>query len=94
MNMVIKMTNKVLVKVIFPELNISYDVYIPVNELIWKVKRMILKLISDLEKIDVQQRLECIMFNKNTCRFYNNNEIIFDTDIRNGTELILITSVE
>ena len=46
-----KVKNKVLVKVIVPEIDSSYDIFIPVNEIIWKVKRLILKSIKDLTSI-------------------------------------------
>ena len=35
------MNNKVLVKLLVPELNSSFDIFLPVNELIWKIKRML-----------------------------------------------------
>ena len=42
-----KMNNKVLVKVYVPTLDSSYDVFIPVNELVWKANKLIVKSISD-----------------------------------------------
>ena len=35
------MKNKVLIKLILPEWNTTFDVFIPVNELVWKVKKII-----------------------------------------------------
>lgn len=87
------MNNKVLVKLVVPELDYVCDVYIPVNEIIWKIKRMLLKVVSDFTKVDVQKNLECVLMNKNLCTVYNNNDIVIQTDIRNGTELILITNL-
>lgn len=87
------MNNKVLVKLIVPELSYSCDVYLPVNEVVWKIKRMLLKVISDFTKVDVEQNLECILLNKKTCEAYNNNDVIIQTNIRNGTELLLITNL-
>ena len=37
------MNNKVLVKVTVLELGISYDIFLPVNELIWKLKKLMIK---------------------------------------------------
>ena len=45
------MNNKVLVKLLVPELNSSFDIFLPVNELIWKIKKMLVKSISDLTNI-------------------------------------------
>ena len=42
------MKNKVLIKIIFPEVGESFDIFIPVNEQIWKVSRLITKSIFDI----------------------------------------------
>ena len=42
------MMNKVLIKLYIPTLGENYDIYIPVNEMVWKVNRLIVKLISDM----------------------------------------------
>ena len=38
-----KMKNKVLVKIFIPEVDSDFDVYIPVNEIIWKIKKLVSK---------------------------------------------------
>jgi len=83
------MENKVLIKIILPEININYDVFIPVNEIVWKIKLLLIKSLSDLSGINLNNN-EYILINKDNGRIYNNNEIIIDTDIRNTTELFLI----
>ena len=85
------MKNKVLIKLIVPELDATFDVFIPVNELVWKVKKLILKSVSDLDNINISSNLDCILINKDNSKVYNNNEIILETDIRNSSELILIS---
>lgn len=87
------MKNKVLIKLIIPELGTSYDVFIPVNELIWKVKELLLKVVCDLSEINFDKSRECILLNKTNCKIYNNNEIVINTDIRNGTELIFFSKM-
>lgn len=85
------MKNKVLIKLIVPELDATFDVFIPVNELVWKIKKLILKSVSDLDNINISNNLDCILINKDNSKVYNNNEIILETDIRNSSELILIS---
>lgn len=85
------MNNKVLIKIIMPEYDISYDLFIPVNEVIWKLKKLILKSIQDLSGFFVNAKLEYVLINKDNSRIYNSNEIVINTDIRNGTELLLIS---
>lgn len=85
------MKNKVLIKVISPELEQSYDVFIPVNEIIWRINKLIVKSISDLSNSNFDLSLDYILMNKETGRIYRNNEIVIDTDIRNASELIIFS---
>lgn len=84
------MKNKVLIKVIVPELEATYDIFVPVNELVWKVKILIAKAISDINDkvLDIKQNY--VLINKYSSQIYQNNEKIIATDIRNATELILV----
>ena len=87
------MENKVLVKLILPELDTSFDVFIPVNEITWKVKKLLAKAVSDLCNVHTYQNLDFILLNKDNSKIYDNNTIIIDSDIRNGTELLLISKL-
>lgn len=86
------MNNKVLVKLFVPEIDSSFDVFIPVNEVVWKINKMLIKSVSGLSNANIDLKSEYTLLNKITTRIYNNNEIIIETDIRNGTELILISN--
>lgn len=87
------MENKILIKLDVFELDDTFDVFIPVNEVVWKIKAMLAKSVSDLEYIKFDSNEDYILVNKITGQVYNNNEIIIDTDIRNGTELLLTSKV-
>jgi hypothetical protein len=84
------MNNKVLVKIIVPVSGNKYDIFIPVNELVWKINKLIVKAISDIEEGIIDPRNKYIFINKINNKIYESNEIIINTDIRNGTELILL----
>lgn len=83
------MSNKVLIKLTMPTINESFDLFVPVNEIIWKVKKMLIKSISDLTGSELIDSQNYILINKKNSRVYHNNEIIINTDIRNGTELLI-----
>ena len=85
------MNNKVLIKLIVPELDSNFDIFIPVNEVVWKIKKLIIKCISDLSNVNLDVKKEYILINLSNNCIYDNNDIIINTDIRNGTELIFIT---
>lgn len=84
------MVNKVLIKLIVPELDMDFDLFIPVNEVVWKVKKMVAKSVSDIANVNFSAE-NYLLINKDNSRIYNNNEIIINTDIRNVTELILVS---
>ena len=84
------MKNKVLIKIISLEFDTSFDLFIPVNEVVWKIKKMILKSISDLSNVSLSLDSQVLMMNKETSKIYGDNEIIINTDIRNGTELVFL----
>lgn len=85
------MENKVLIKLIVPELDTTFDVFVPVNELIWKITKMLAKSVSDLSDTNFNNNKNYVLINKINTKIYNSNEIVINTDIRNGTELILIS---
>lgn len=81
------MNNKVLIKLIVPELDETYDIFIPVNELVWKVKAMTMKCVSDLNHLPFSPKLDFYLMNKEDGTIYNDNDIIINTNIRNGSEI-------
>ncbi len=85
------MKNKVLVKLVVPELDFSFDIFIPVNEVMWKIKRLIAKAVSDLTGGILNPNTDYTIINKITNKTYNNNDIVYNTDIRNATELIFLS---
>ncbi len=82
--------NKVLVKLYVPMLDESYDVFIPVNEIVWKIKKLLIKSVSDLSDINLDINKNYILINIETGTIYDDNNIIISTDIRNSTSLALI----
>ena len=84
------MKNKVLIKLIVPEIDNVFDLFIPTNELIWKIKKLVIKSINDLIGDSLNMNANYILINKLTGQIYENNITIFNTDIRNATELVLI----
>ena len=85
------MKNNVLVKLIVPEIDSNFDLFIPVNELIWKIKKLMIKSVSDLTGGAIDSAKDYVLINKTSSTIYQNNQIVINTDIRNATELILIS---
>lgn len=85
------MENKVLIKLIVPELDTSFDVFIPVNEFIWRIKKLLMKSVSDLTNTPFSNQLDFVLINKEDSTLYRDNDLIINTDIRNGSELIFLS---
>ena len=85
--MVKTMRNKVLVKVEFIEYNVIFEIFIPVNEIIWKISLLIQKSAADLLGVN-SNKDKYVIINKKTNEVYDVNKIVRETDIRNGTELV------
>ena len=84
------MENKVLVKVYVPMLDESYDIFLPVNDYVWKINKYIVKLISDLSSGVLPIDKNYFIANIDSGMIYDNNTVIINTDIRNSTKLILL----
>ena len=74
------MENKVLIKILFPQLDQSFDLYIPVNELVWKIKILALKSISDLCDVNLSGD-NYIFINKTSGDIYKSNDIITNVHV-------------
>lgn len=81
------MNNKLLIKVEFVEYNVTFEIFIPANELLWKVAMLIEKSSADLLGVQSSGKKYTII-NKKTNEIYDLNLTVKETNIRNGTELI------
>ena len=84
------MKNKVLIRVEVPSLDNSFDLFIPVNELIWRITYLTIKSCYEICGYTFDQNKKCVLINKKTNEIYNPNSTIYDSTIRNGTEIIAV----
>ena len=83
------MEYKILIKLFLPELEQSYEMYIPVNRTVGQVIELMNKVVNDitLNIYPVKEGLQLMNRRDNT--LYDYNELIRNTNIRNGTELVM-----
>ena len=84
------MNDKVLIKLNFIEIDDTFDLFIPVNEVVWKVKKLLIKAVGDITQTNISMNDDYVLMNASSNVIYDNNQIIIDTDIRNATELIML----
>ncbi len=82
--------NKVFIIVEVPLIEQKFEVYIPIGKKIHKVTSILAKAISELSGGHYPIKDDATLYSKVTGRAYNINMTVKDTDIRNGSEVILI----
>jgi len=82
--------NKVFIIVEVPLIEERYEVYIPIGKKIHKVTQILAKPKSELSGDHYPIKNDATLYSKATGKPYNINMTVKDTDIRNGTEVILI----
>lgn len=84
------MEYKVLIKLYIPEIEKNYDVYIPINKTISEVLVLLNRLINNSTNGIYPIKKNICLANRKNSHIYAYDELIRQTDIRNGTELVLI----
>lgn len=82
------MEYKVLIKLFVPEIEETYEMYIPINKSIGEISELLCKLVNDLSKVYPIKKNSSLC-NRHTGIIYEKQAIIRNTDIRNGTQLVI-----
>ena len=84
------MKNKLLVELIVPQIDQKYNLYIPINKKVGNIIVLLNKAISDLTNGVYVGTNKTFLYNRDTGNKYDINQIVINTDIRNGTSLVLM----
>ena len=84
--MIDMLENKVLVNLYVLSIGKSYEIFVPVNEKVGNITRLLNANLFN----DIQAGKNCVLMNTEEGVCYENNQLIRDTSIKNGTKLILI----
>lgn len=83
------MTNKILVTIVVPMIEETYDIYIPVSKTIKTTKKLLVNTIHELSAEHFPKNKDCILMS-NAGIVYKNDLNIKECGIRNGDKIILI----
>ena len=86
---VIIVKNKVLVELVVPDIDEIYNVYLPANRRIGNIILLLKKAITDLTNGVYDNQNDSFLYNVTTGEKYSINSLLRETDIRNGTSLVL-----
>jgi hypothetical protein len=85
------MDDKVLVKLIVPEVDSVYDIYLPINKKMGNIIILLNKAINDITNGSFPIANTNKLYNVRTNEQYDSNILLYNTDIRNGTYLVLVS---
>lgn len=85
------MKNKVFVQLIVPEIDKTFDVYLPVNKKMGDIIILLNQAVSELTFGEIELSNENILYNKSTHERYSSDILLVNTNIRNGSVLVLVS---
>ena len=82
--------NRVLIMLYVPALEKVYDVWIPAHRRVHSIIKLLVKAVNELNDGSFVTNGMPLLYNKMTGNPYDINLTIKETDIRSGTEVVLI----
>lgn len=82
------MEYKILIKLFVPQLEESYELFVPFNKTIGELSLMLCKTINEISKVFPISN-GAMLCNRKNGVIYDKNLQLRNTDIRNGTELLI-----
>ena len=82
--------DKILVKLYVPEIDAEYDVLLPLNKKIYNIIMLLVKAVNEFSGNYYKPTKMPNLYNKLTAENYDVNLTLNDSNIRNGTEIVLI----
>ena len=82
--------NKILVELDIPLIEKSYDLYIPINKTVGTVKKLIEDALVEITEGAYIIKQDTNFYSKETGQIYDINHKVRETDLKNGSRIILI----
>ena len=82
--------NKILIELYIPLIEKNYDLYIPINKKVGTVKKLIEEGLLELTDNAYIIKEDSNFYSKETGEIYDVNKTSRETDLKNGSRIILI----
>lgn len=82
--------NKILVELEIPLIEKKYDLFVPINKKVGTIKTLIEKSLVELTDNAYTPKEESNFYSKETGEIYDVNKNVRDTDLKNGSRILLI----
>ena len=84
------MNNKILIELETPLIEKRYDLFIPINKKVGTVKNLIENALVELTDSAYVPKDDSNFYSKETGEIFDVNKTVRDTNLRNGSRIILI----
>jgi hypothetical protein len=84
------MKNKVLVELYVPTIDEIYNLYLPVNRKIGNIIALLNKSLTEVTNGEFVGNEYTMLYNRNTGEMYDVNLSLRETNIRNGSSIVLL----
>lgn len=84
------MKNKVLIELIVPEIDMKFNIYVPINKRIGNIINLLGKAVKELSNGCYEYTNKTSIYNSLTGEKYPINSLLRETNIRNGSKIVLI----
>lgn len=84
------MKNKYLITILIPDIEYEFDVYIPSNKKLGTIKKYLYSSINELTNGAFKIKDNVIFIDRDNGITYDNDKLIKDSGIKNGTKIVLI----
>lgn len=85
------MKDKLLIKVVVPVVELSFDIYLPINKKIGTIKRYLFDVVIEETEGYYKNSFDNLkMIDQETGKEYSNNSLLYESGIKNGSTIVLI----
>ena len=82
--------NKILIELEVPLIEKSYDLYIPINKTLGTIKQLIEEALVEITDNAYDSKPDTNFYSKETGEMYDINKTVRETNLQNGSRIILI----
>ena len=82
--------NKILIELEIPLIEKKYDLFIPINKKVGTIKSLIEEALIELTEDAYKIKESTNLYSKETGAIYDVNQTVRDTDLKNGSRIILL----
>ena len=82
--------NKILIELEIPLIEKYYDLYIPINKTLGTIKQLIEEALVEITDNSYYAKPDTNFYSKETGEIYDINKTVRETNLKNGSRIILI----